>query len=55
MITKTCRISLRLYPDDLERWKRQAKRERRSLASLIEVALTEYLERHATPADVKPA
>ena len=44
--TKTLATTIRLSPEIREAWEAAAASERRSLASMFEVAMLEYVKRH---------
>lgn len=47
--TKTIAATVRLSPDVRAAWEAAASHERRSLTSMLEVALLEYVKRHRIP------
>lgn len=47
--TKTIAATVRLSPDVRAAWEAAATHERRSLTSMLEVALLEYVKRHRIP------
>lgn len=47
--TKTIAATVRLSPDVKAAWEAAASHERRSLTSMLEVALLEYVKRHRIP------
>lgn len=53
--TKTVAATVRLSPDVRAAWEAAAVHERRSLTSMLEVALLEYVRRHRIPVAATPA
>jgi hypothetical protein len=47
--TKTIAATVRLSPEVRAAWEAAATHERRSLTSMLEVALLEYVKRHRIP------
>ena len=52
--TKTVAATVRLSPDVRAAWEAAASHERRSLTSMREVALLEYVKRHRIPVATEP-
>ena len=53
--TKTVAATVRLSPDVRAAWEAAATHERRSLTSMLEVALLEYVKRHRIPVEAVPS
>ena len=51
--TKTLATTIRLSPEIREAWEAAAASERRSLASMFEVAMLEYVKRHGINLEFK--
>lgn len=52
--TKTVAATVRLSPDVRAAWEAAATHERRSLTSMLEVALLDYVKRHRIPVAPSP-